>query len=238
MYFFDGRIRYSEVDSKGKLTLTSLLDYFQDTSTFHSEDLGMGVEYLAKIHQVWLLSSWQIVVDRYPRLGERVRIGTAPYAFKNFMGSRNFAMLSENGEFLAKANSVWSLMDTDTWRPVLPSREMLEGYVLEPGLDMDYAPRKIAIPEGGEDREGILIRKHHLDTNNHVNNGRYVDMAMEYLPADFVIRQMRAEYKMQTHLNDILIPHVVESGDCVIVALNDDGGKVHATVEFLREVNQ
>ncbi len=39
MYTFQSRIRYSEVGPDGRLTLESLLDYFQDASTFHSEDL-------------------------------------------------------------------------------------------------------------------------------------------------------------------------------------------------------
>ena len=72
MYQFNGRIRYSEVDSEGKLSLESLLDYFQDCSTFHSEDLGLGVEYLKEKHMAWVLSAWQIVVERYPKLCERV----------------------------------------------------------------------------------------------------------------------------------------------------------------------
>ena len=42
MYTFDSRIRYSETDSEGKLTMASIINYFQDCSTFQSEDLGLG----------------------------------------------------------------------------------------------------------------------------------------------------------------------------------------------------
>ena len=72
MYAFDSRIRYSETDSEGYLTLDALLNYFQDCSTFHSEDVGLGIGYMKEIGQVWVLSSWQIVVNRYPKLGEKV----------------------------------------------------------------------------------------------------------------------------------------------------------------------
>ena len=41
MYTFDSRIRYSEVGEDKRLTLISLVDYFQDCSTFQSEDLGI-----------------------------------------------------------------------------------------------------------------------------------------------------------------------------------------------------
>ena len=45
MYTFESRIRYSETGSEGRLTMASLINYFQDCSTFHSEDLGLGVAY-------------------------------------------------------------------------------------------------------------------------------------------------------------------------------------------------
>ena len=52
MYAFDSRIRYSETDSEGRLTLNALLNYFQDCSTFHSEDVGLGIGYMKEIGQV------------------------------------------------------------------------------------------------------------------------------------------------------------------------------------------
>ena len=97
MYSYRSRIRYSELDETGHLRLESLLDYFQDCSTFHSEDIGLGVDYLREQHLVWVLSSWQIVVERYPGLGESVVIGTVPYEIKGFIGFRNFLMTDEKG---------------------------------------------------------------------------------------------------------------------------------------------
>lgn len=214
------------------MTLVSLLDYFQDCSTFHSEDVGVGVDYLMDRHLVWVLCSWQIVVERYPKLSERVKIGTSPYEFKNFLGYRNFVMLTEDGEYLARANSLWSLLDTRTGKPATPPEDMLRAYVLSERLEMDYAPRKIAVPAAGNDRGVITVKKHHLDTNNHVNNGRYVDMAMEFLPENFAIRQMRAEYKKQAHLDDVLYPYVAEENDRLVVALRDEAGRPYVVVEF------
>jgi len=78
MYGYQARIRYSELDESGHLKPEALLDYFQDCSTFQSEDLGVGIEYLRKKNMVWVLSSWQIIVDRYPVLGEVVTVGTQP----------------------------------------------------------------------------------------------------------------------------------------------------------------
>lgn len=235
MYTFDSRIRYSETDCEGKLSLLSLLNYFQDASTFQSESLGVGLKYMADLRMVWVLSSWQIVVNRYPKMGEEVVVGTLPYNFKAFLGSRNFVMRTREGEQLAIANSLWSLLDLNTGKPTLPNEEMLEKYRLEEMLPMEYAPRKIALPAGGSDREPIVVKKHHLDTNHHVNNGQYVNMAMEFLPDDFVVGQLRAEYKKQSFLDDVLIPYVVEDAGKCVVNLADTEGKTCVCVEFLRK---
>lgn len=48
MYTFDSRIRYSETDETGALSLLGVINYMQDCSTFQSEDIGLGVEYLEK----------------------------------------------------------------------------------------------------------------------------------------------------------------------------------------------
>lgn len=232
MYAFDSRIRYSETDSEGKLTLDALLNYFQDCSTFHSEDVGLGIGYMKEIGQVWVLSSWQIVVNRYPKLGEKVKIVTLPYELKAFLGYRNFAMLDEQGEYLAKANSLWSLLDVRSGKPVVVNEDMRKGYGIDEKLDMDYAPRKITVPEGGQLLNSIVVKKHHLDTNHHVNNGQYVNIAMEYLPDDFVICQMRAEYKKQAFLDDVLHPYVVQTENRYIICLQDEAGKPYVSVEF------
>lgn len=232
MYSFQSRVRYSETDREGCLNLESVIDYFQDCSTFHSEALGLGIEYLKEHQLAWVLSSWQIVMEQYPRLCDEIEIGTFPYDFKGFFGSRNFFLRSEKGEFLAKANSLWTLLDTRTMRPVRPPQEMLAGYRLEERLDMEYAPRKIEIPGTGRKQEEIVVKKHHIDSNNHVNNGQYVRIAMEYLPEDFAIRQMRAEYKKQAVLHDVMLITACEQDNRHTVALCDKDENPYAVVEF------
>ncbi|MDE7130890.1 MAG: acyl-[acyl-carrier-protein] thioesterase [Lachnospiraceae bacterium] len=234
MYTFESRVRYSEVGVDGNMTLESLLDYFQDCSTFHSEDIGLGVDYFNELNQVWLLSAWQICVNRYPHLCERIVIGTAPYDFRGFIGCRNFEMRTQAGEVLAYANSIWSLMDVEKMVPAKPNEKMLAEYVLEDKYPMEYAPRKINVPADGKKMEPFKVRSHHLDTNNHVNNGQYVRMAMEYIPKDFAVGQLRVEYKSQAVLDDMICPVTAVSGDGTLhtVSLNKEDGKPYCIVEI------
>ena len=76
------------------------------------------------------------------------------------------------------------------------------------------------------------VRKYHIDTNEHVNNCQYVQMAMDYLPENFKIHQMRAEYKQQARLNDVICPARTVDENKTTVLLNDQKGEPYAVVEF------
>ena len=52
MYSFDSRVRYSEVGEDKKLTLDGIINYFQDSSTFQSEELEIGVDMLEKLQSM------------------------------------------------------------------------------------------------------------------------------------------------------------------------------------------
>ena len=76
MYYFESRVRFSETGKERKLTLEAIVDYFQDCSTFQTEDLGVGFSYLLPKNLTWVLSYWHIIVEEYPDLGEKVQICT------------------------------------------------------------------------------------------------------------------------------------------------------------------
>ena len=232
MYSFDSRVRYSEVDENRELTLTGIINYMQDCSTFQSEGLGLGIDYLERERRAWLLSAWQIVIERYPKLGEEITVSTWPYDFKGIYGYRNFTIRDSAGECLVKANSTWFFFDTEAGRPVRPEPAHIEAYRVgeEDRLDMEYAPRKVSLPEDYEEKPAVCVARHHIDTNHHVNNAQYVEIAREFLPERMRIRELRAEYKKAALLGDVIIPRVSCADGVYTVALCDGEGAPYALV--------
>ena len=82
MYTFDSRVRYSEVGEDARITVNAIIDYMQDCTNFQSEDLGVGLEYHKKKQLMWVLNSWQIVIEKYPAMGEEITVGTQAYGFE------------------------------------------------------------------------------------------------------------------------------------------------------------
>lgn len=235
MYSFDSNIRFSEVDAEKHLTFTSLINYFQDCTIFQSESLGAGFDYLEPRHKCWVLSSWQVIIHRLPKFGEKILIGTWPYGFSALSGDRNFVLQNEAGENLVVANSFWVFTDTETGRPAKLDPDYVALYPMEPALSMEYAPRKIALPEEYTEKSAFTVNKHHLDTNHHVNNAQYIRMAEDYLPSDFEVGEFRAEYKKSAKLQDEIHPLISVTENMCTVVLADAAHKPYTTVQFIRK---
>lgn len=230
-YSFGGKIRFSEVDHTGQITLPGIINYFQDCSLFQSEELGLGTRYLAERGHAWVLSAWQIEVERYPRFMEEIEVSTWATEFKGMLGERNFCMTDKDGQAVAYANSLWVYMDLKKGRPGKPPVEEIEKYGCGEPLEMEYLPRKIALPEHAEELSPFPVRKYHIDTNEHVNNCQYVQMAMEAV-SDRQAGRVRVEYKKSAVYGDIIFPRIAEEAGRTVVELCDENGKPYAIVEF------
>ena len=143
-------------------------------------------------------------------------------------------MKDENGEYLAKADSLWTYISMDSGAPERIPEDILTGYKIEPRLDMDYQGRKIAFPKDIKEEtcRRISISEHLLDANHHVNNGKYVAMGASFLPEDVKIKDIRVGYLSQAYLGDVITPRLVKAEDGYIVSLEDKDGKPYAVMEF------
>lgn len=233
MYTFQSLIRYSELDETGLLAIPNFINYFQDCSCFQSEHLGVGRTMLEEKNLAWVLNFWQVVIHRRPVQGEKVEIGTFPTDFKGFFGTRNFFMKDEAGEYLAMANSIWTLLDMKMGRPVKAGEEIVSKYQVEPPLPMEAASRKVTMPSEMEAFEPVKVRAEHIDTNHHMNNAQYVVVAMNYVPSDANIKELRIEYKKQAYLGDDIYPFVAKLENGYAISLRDAEGNVYTNMHVI-----
>lgn len=184
MYEFKTRVRYSEVDSAGKLTITGIVNYLQDIATFHSNDVGFSIDKLKEIHRAWLLSSWDIYIHRLPKYCEEIKVCTSPHTFKGLLAARNLWIEDASGEKIVEADSWWFYLDTEKGRPTRIT-EADYGPFGEPKrvLDIPDKGRKVEIPEGlaMTPAAPVEVQLHHIDTNRHMNNAQYIQVAFDAL---------------------------------------------------------
>lgn len=233
MYSYNERIGFSRVGEDDCLTLGGLMDYFQDSSNFQSEDLGVGVEALMKEDSCWILLSWQVVINELPKSSQRVVVKTWPHSFKGFLGERNYAMEKEDGRMLAYANAIWTYADINTGKPKKVSEEVTGKYPVDLPYPMEYAPRKIKLPENMEQLGEHYVTRSVIDTNHHMNNSRYVYFGSDYIPADRQVRQLRVEYRQASRLGEKLLMYGAETEEGLFLALKGEDGEMKTAMEIL-----
>ena len=240
MYTFKSKIRFSETGKDSKLTIPHLISYFQDCSTFHGNEAGLGREKLIKMDRAWFLSSWQIVINSRPKIDEEIEVETRAYEIKGFYGLRNFILYNAAKEVCAYANSIWFYVDTKKGKPVKYEQGDSAGFEIDEEFPMEKADRKIVIPDNLEKivkSDMLKVRESHLDSNYHMNNREYVKIALDFIPESLEINeimQIRVEYKKAAVLDEIMIPvyYFDTENKKIFVSLENEAGENFAKVEF------
>ena len=226
-------VRYSEVDKDGLIKIDALVNHLQDIVMLHADEVGAGIAQVIDMGTVWFISTWQIEIITPPRIYDKIILKTNPYEFKGFFGNRNVWIENEKGEILVRTNSIWVYLDVKTKVPKRIDDAAVKPYLpLEPKLEMSYSSRKIAMPENFEPSEPVRVHYGQLDTNGHVNNCQYVQMALESLPKDKEVHQMRVEYKKSAVYGDMIYPRIAAEDDRTVVELCDENAKPYAVIEF------
>ncbi len=176
MYKFNSRVRYSELASDKKLSLVSIINYFQDCCTFESEDTGVGLQWLGLRRTSWMLTNWQIHILRRPEYCEDIEIITWASGFKYFVGKRSFLIRNISGEPLVYAMSEWAYVNVDEGRPDknVPDEE-LQAYGMAVPIEKRFS--EFGIPEA----EGSNILRGKIET------GFLKEIDFEYLKANGTI---------------------------------------------------
>ena len=234
MYRMHGRVRYSEVDTKGNLTIAALINYLQDSCTFDSEDAGVGLFYLRERGWGWYITNWQIELNALPRLGDEIVVSTWVYRFQGMFAYRNFILADAAGEELVRANSIWLLMDIESVRPVRIPENFLSAHHCEPPIDREWGGRKIALAPEHEEKAVVTVAPLHLDTNFHMNNEHYIEIARDALPKGEKIYEIATEYKKAALLGDVLHVRRAKKDDKTwqVVLSDESGAVIFAVVDF------
>ncbi len=238
MYSFKSTVRYSECDTNSTLTIPALINYLQDCSTFHVESVGHGIEHCNERHFAWFIAAWQIQVERLPRFTEDIKVTTWSYAKRPTLANRLFTIEAADGKVLVQADSLWFPFDTQENRVRrIPEEELV--YINDENVPIDLPPtqRKLKVQGESEQLKPIEVVEHHLDANNHVNNGQYVTMASSAVlskePA-FELHRLCVQYKNAAKLGDVIVPHLYVEERGYAVNLTDEQSTSYAVVRMER----
>lgn len=210
-------VRSYETDPSGRLTLPWLCSYMQESAWHNAERMGAGVGLLSAQGLAWVLQRLRIEVRRYPRHGDRLSVATWARRFDRVIALRDFDLRGGDRGSLAVATSRWVVVDLKARRVVrlpdfirrlsLPERP--------PALEIDDGVLPEVVRADIERR--YEVRRSDLDAARHVNNTRYVDWALETVPAEVLeeLRPARFEivFRRESVYGDAVLSRVQRLGD-------------------------
>lgn len=169
-----------DVDFSRKMKLSSLFSYFQDIASFAADELGFGIERLAKEFGVaWVLLKIRVDIERLPEWDEEITIETWPIQPKRVEFQRDFLVKDKNGNVIIRAVSVWVIMDIKERR--LKRADMIGLRYPELSRERAIETRLGKLKDFGQLEEAYkkVIGYSDIDFNGHLNNSKYVDFIMD-----------------------------------------------------------
>lgn len=203
------QVRFTETDSRGRVTPVALYNYLQEAAIAHGESAGITPDKLAARRYAWILHRVLLTIDRYPRRQETVTVETWGSNLRGLYAVREWTVADEAGNIVARATSRWVLIDLGKKRAVRIPEFLREAYGEHPERAIDWAFDRAEAIESGDILRRFHVRASDLDTNRHANSACYIDWCLEGCPADvldeWTPRLIELTFKREAVLGDGLI---------------------------------
>ena len=183
-------INIYDVDSNYRCKYSSLMNYLWDVVISQSDDLGETDHGLIN-NCVWILLKYDLDIIEYPEFRETITVETDIVGIKKLFGYRSFKVRNSKGRIIISGLSTAMLIDLDKRRPVKMSPEQCTIYGIEKELEENIPLDDFMRLENPKHVKDYTTRHSDIDVNRHVNNVKYIEMAVDTLPKAFL-----AEYEI------------------------------------------
>ena len=200
-------VRSYEIDSRGRVRPTALLNYIQEAAGDHALLLGVAVRDLFPQRLTWVISRMHLTLPGSISSRDELVVRTWPSTREGRFTCREFELFSA-GRLTGAATASFAVLDISTRRPISID-ERLPPYPL-------LARRAVAdnfatIPRLTDPESELSFRvgRGDLDINNHVNNVVYAEWALETVPAtvadESFLLDMEIAYRAETLYGETVV---------------------------------
>ncbi len=234
MYTFKTRVCASRTGEDGHMRFSDAIEVIQDCSLLWLESEPSFQHFLKTNNLGMFLLSRQADVLRLPVYGEKITVRTSVFDCDKFSGYRNTILYGEDGGpcVLTWCIGVFVNLATGKMEKIPP--EESNKITIDRKIEMDYLPKRITIQDvSGQRLDAFTVKRSAIDLYRHMNNAKYIEAALEFLPTDFMIHRMRVEYKMSAKAGNTIYPERIQTpaGKWYIL-LKNARNKPYAILEF------
>ncbi len=242
-YAEEQKINYYQVDQHGYLAPSALLCALQNTALAHSDALGYTLDYMAEHACGWAVINWHIIIHQMPIHAQTIRIETWCSKLRKTQAERCFSIFDTHGTKLADSMSRWVFMDFDKRRISNAPTDMLESF----GSTFPAAieNEKFLLPKVSENipvaTQQFLLTRRDTDTNNHANNVKYLEWALDDIPDEIynhmTLKDIRIVYRKECLRGETICTktfvHAVADGQQTITLILDKAQNILAQAALL-----
>lgn len=182
-YDYLRKVDYSDIDRRFSLSLAGAIRNMQEAAAMDSTRVGYGLLDIKKTRVVWAVVEWRVRLLEHCLWNSPITVRTWTKSVERAIGTRNFEIFDEKGKRVCIAESKWILVDVQTGRATHVTKEMAEIYALEDRAVFD-APVDAQPPAQRTLALSYTPMRRDIDTNSHVNNLVYLELAYQALPED------------------------------------------------------
>ncbi len=204
-YRLEYKILSSDVDLNRRLRLSRLFTLLQEAAIAHTEALGFGREKTLDRGFLWVVALQQLKLTRLPEYDEHVILDSVPGQTMHSLYLRYYRLRTPGGEELLTGASIWTLMDQQSRTMVSPEQT---GVVIA-AMEADWPCFFPTAPKAAVSEAPFFwtVPYSVTDLNGHMNNARYLDLAVDSMPASLrglPLREIKAEYAAELRLGERL----------------------------------
>lgn len=188
--------KYSDIDHKGNIKVSTILDLLQDVSICHSAQVGYSLRKMQEICIAMLLHGWHIKFLDSLDFEKPIVCKTGIMKVHRMEVHRKYEIYQEGKcKILATAN--WFSFDTDKKQIVRVPEEINDAYDTVEEEDNGIAITRLRPADDAVPAMKLTVRNRDLDTNNHMNNVKSVEAALDCLPDEIDIKELDVIYQKQ-----------------------------------------
>ncbi len=200
-YRMKTQVDIHDVDFNGVAKTSSIMKYIQSAAQSQLTEGGMSYDELKSSKRAFILSRVKLEVLRPLVAYTPLTAVTYPCESRGYSFLRCYALESD-GEIVARAISVWALIDTES-HALVKVNDFDLGLPTLPKNDLILGAMKL--PSAMTDIGGYGVHYGDVDQNMHMNNTKYPDMYSNFLPLKGkMIRSVTVNYSAEAMIGEKL----------------------------------
>ena len=224
-----------DVDFNGVVTATAIMKYMQESANIQVRTMGPSNESLRERGQAFILSRFAMECKKPLHAYDKVEAKTWGAGNRRLLFQRCFT-IEKDGEEICRANATMGLLELPTHK-LLTAEHYQAGFTYEPPFETPVDER-MTLPKTNEEMTYLgdfRIGYQVCDMNRHMNNTRYADVLLGYIPMEGKwVKHLAIRFAREAAMDDtITIYGKEEEGGVYLFRTWRSDGQLNAEAKFV-----